>query len=48
MQTQAVLKKKETNKTKTKQKQNKKTKQKKNEKGLTTTLSVSPGNRVLT
>ena len=42
MQTQAVLKKKQTNK------QNKKTKQKKNEKGLTTTLSVSPGNRVLT
>ena len=45
MQTQAVLKKK---KKQTKQKQNKKTKQKKNEKGLTTTLSVSPGNRVLT
>ena len=44
MQTQAVLKKKK----QTKQKQNKKTKQKKNEKGLTTTLSVSPGNRVLT
>ena len=44
MQTQAVLK---TNK-QTKRKQNKKTKQKKNEKGLTTTLSVSPGNRVLT
>ena len=46
MQTQAVLKKKK--KKQTKHKQNKKTKQKKNEKGLTTTLSVSPGNRVLT
>ena len=45
MQTQAVLKKK---KKQTKHKQNKKTKQKKNEKGLTTTLSVSLGNRVLT
>ena len=44
MQTQAVLKKKK----QTKHKQNKKTKQKKNEKGLITTLSVSPGNRVLT
>ena len=43
MQTQAVLKEKET-----KQKQKQKTKQKKNEEGLTAILSVSPGNLVLT